>query len=66
MIHVRIPISSLERLEKLARVRAGARSVPRGAVSKLVREAIEAALVKADADALRAAIVDYTDNLAAA
>jgi hypothetical protein len=47
-IHVRIPIATMQALEKKAREVAGTRVTPHGGVSKLVREAIASVLTNSD------------------
>ena len=47
-LHVRIPTATLEALEKMARSRAGKRTLPHGAVSDLVRSAIATLLTNSE------------------
>ena len=47
-LHVRIPTATLEALEKMARSRAGKRTLPHGAVSDLVRSAIATLLTNGE------------------
>lgn len=47
-LHVRIPTATLEALEKMARSRAGKRTLPHGAVSDLVRFAIATLLTNGE------------------
>lgn len=56
-LHVRIPTATLEALEKMARSRAGKRTLPHGAVSDLVRSAIARLLTEDETqrDMMRAA-----------